>query len=377
MPEVYITRVSKFLPNQAVSNEEMDAYLGLINGHASKGKALTLRNNGIKTRYYSLDKNGKSTHSNAQMTALAIEGLTGPDFDKKDIEVLACGTTTPDNTLPSHAVMVHGELKGEPAELISPSGACCAGMQALKYGYLSVLSGNSKNAVCTGSEKTSSWLRSEQFEKESEALARLEQQPLIAFEKDFLRWMLSDGAGAMLLEDRPRGDVSLRIEWLEIASFANEHETCMYAGCDKNEDGSTKGWKEYGPDEWLSKSIFALKQDVKLLGKNIVPTGTRYLEKILKKRNFDVSTIDYFLPHLSSEFFRGKIAEEIKKYNIDIPQEKWFTNLTKLGNVGAGSVYMMIEELMTSGKLKKGQKILLMVPESARFTYAYALLTVC
>jgi 3-oxoacyl-[acyl-carrier-protein] synthase III len=51
MPEVYITKASKFLPNQAVSNEEMDAYLGLINGHASKGKALTLRNNGIKTRY--------------------------------------------------------------------------------------------------------------------------------------------------------------------------------------------------------------------------------------------------------------------------------------------------------------------------------------
>jgi 3-oxoacyl-[acyl-carrier-protein] synthase-3 len=38
---------------------------------------------------------------------------------------------------------------------------------------------------------------------------------------------------------------------------------------------------------------------------------------------------------------------------------------------------MMVEELMNSGKLKVGQKILLMVPESARFTYAYCLLTVC
>jgi 3-oxoacyl-[acyl-carrier-protein] synthase-3 len=376
MPEVYITKASKFLPNEAVANEDMDSYLGLINGHASKGKALTLRNNGIKTRYYSLDKNGKSTHSNAQMTALAIEALTGKDFDKTEIEVLACGTTTPDNMLPSHAVMVHGELKCNPVEIISPSGACCAGMQALKYGYLSVLAGNSKNAVCTGSEKTSSWLRSEQFEKESETLSKLEQQPLIAFEKDFLRWMLSDGAGALLLEDKPRGDLSLKIEWLETASFANELETCMYAGSDKNEDGSTKGWKEFTPDEWLSKSVFALKQDVKLLGKSIVPTGTRYLKKLIEKRKLDVSTIDYFLPHLSSEFFRGKIAEEIQKQNIDIPQEKWFTNLTKIGNVGAGSVYLMIEELMSSGKLRKGNKILLMVPESARFSYAYALLTV-
>jgi 3-oxoacyl-[acyl-carrier-protein] synthase-3 len=38
---------------------------------------------------------------------------------------------------------------------------------------------------------------------------------------------------------------------------------------------------------------------------------------------------------------------------------------------------MMIEELINSGKLKSGQKILLMVPESARFSYAFSLLTVC
>jgi 3-oxoacyl-[acyl-carrier-protein] synthase III len=375
MPEVYITRASKFLPNEAVSNEEMDAYLGLIDGVPSKGKALTLRNNGIKSRHYSVDKTGKSTHNNATMTANAVTGLTDSQFTKNDIELLACGTTTPDNILPSHASMVHGELKCNPVELISPSGSCCAGMHALKFGYLSVLAGNSNNAVCTGSEKASSWLRSEQFEKETEKLAEFEKQPLIAFEKDFLRWMLSDGAGAVLLENKPRGPLSLKIEWLEVRSFANELESCMYAGCEKNEDGTTKGWKEYTPQEWLDKSVFALKQDVKLLGKNIVPVGTAYLKQIIDKRKFDVSSIDHFLPHLSSEFFRNKIAEEIKKYNIDIPQEKWFTNLSMLGNVGSGSIYMMIEELMASGKVKKGHKILLMVPESARFTYAYCLLT--
>lgn len=376
MSEVYITRAAKFLPNKAVSNDEMDSYLGLVKGLPSKAKALTLRNNGIKQRYYSIDQNGQSTHNNAVMTALAVEGLMDDSFTKQDIEVLACGTTTPDNILPSHASMVHGELKGKPIELISPAGSCCAGMQALKFGYLSVLSGNSKNAVCTGSEKISSWMRAEQFEKEAEKLEELEAQPLIGFEKDFLRWMLSDGAGALLLESKPR-DLSLKIEWLDIRSFANELEACMYAGCDKNEDGSTKGWKEYTPDEWMARSIFALKQDVKLLGKNIVQTGTAFLDKILKERNFDVSTVDHFLPHLSSEFFRMKIAEEIQRYSIDIPQEKWFTNLSKIGNIGSGSIYMMIEELMNSGRLKKGQKVLLMVPESARFTYAYCLLTAC
>jgi 3-oxoacyl-[acyl-carrier-protein] synthase-3 len=377
MKEVFITRSAKFLPNSPISNDEMEEYLGMIDGVPSKGKGLTLRNNGIKTRYYSIDKKGNSTHSNAQMTALAIEKLLDSDFTKKDIELLACGTTSPDNLLPSHAVMVHGELNCSPIELVSPSGACCASMQALKYGYNSILAGSSNNAICTGSEKLSSLMQAEHYEKETERLAELDKHPIISFEKDFLRWMLSDGAGALLLESKPRQTPSLKIEWLEIKSYANQFETCMYAGSDKNSDGTTKGWKEFTSEEWLDKSIFAFKQDVKLLGKEIVPTGTKYLKEILDKKGFDINTIDYFLPHLSSEFFRGKIAEEILKYNIHIPQEKWFTNLTSTGNVGSGSIFIMIEELMNSGKLKKGQKILLMVPESARFTYAYSLLTVC
>jgi 3-oxoacyl-[acyl-carrier-protein] synthase-3 len=377
MSEVYITKVSKFLPNEPVSNDEMELYLGMIDGVPSRGKGLTLRNNGIKTRYYSIDKNGSSTHSNAKMTALAINELIDDNFSINDIELLACGTTSPDNLLPSHAVMVHGELNCGPIELVATAGACCASMQALKYAYNSILAGSTNNAVVTGSEKLSSLMVSNHFEKETERLLEMEKNPIISFEKDFLRWMLSDGAGALLLENKPRNTTSLKIEWLEIKSFANQLETCMYAGAEKLDDGSVVGWKEFSSDEWLNKSIFAFKQDVKLLGKEIVPTGTKYLKEILDKREFDVSTIDYFLPHLSSEVFRGKIAEEILKYDIIIPQEKWFTNLSSIGNIGSGSIFLMIEELMNSGKLKSGQKILLMVPESARFTYAYSLLTVC
>jgi 3-oxoacyl-[acyl-carrier-protein] synthase-3 len=76
-------------------------------------------------------------------------------------------------------------------------------------------------------------------------------------------------------------------------------------------------------------------------------------------------------------YFKNKIKEELAKHNLEIPEEKWFLNLPKVGNVGAASIYMMIEDLVQSGKLKKGQKIFLSVPESARFSYAYALLTVC
>jgi hypothetical protein len=61
---------------------------------------------------------------------------------------------------------------------------------------------------------------------------------------------------------------------------------------------------------------------------------------------------------------------------IDIPLERWFLNLSKVGNVGSASPYLMLEELLYSGKLQKGDTLLLSVPESGRFSYSYAFLKV-
>ncbi len=250
-------------------------------------------------------------------------------------------------------------------------------MHAIKFGYLSILAGEKSNAVCSGSEMVSAWMHAKNFKKESDKLHELEAHPIIAFEKDFLRWMLSDGAGAALLSDKPnKSGISLRIDWIDSISYANELETCMFAGGEKTDNRKIKGWKEFEPDELLDRSIFALQQDVNLLGDNIVKAGGAFLADIVKKRGINVNDINYFLPHLSSEFFRKKIDHELKQLSLHIPQEKWFTNLTSLGNVGAASIYLMLEELFHSGKLKKEDKILCMIPESARFSYVYSMLTV-
>ncbi|MCG3167341.1 MAG: hypothetical protein POELPBGB_03131 [Bacteroidia bacterium] len=374
--EVYITRLAKFLPNNPVSNDEMEGILGMIDGKPSRGRRIVLRNNGIKTRYYALDKNGNITHNNAQLTAQAVKGLLGNGFSASDIQLLACGTTSPDQLLPSHGSMVHGELGSPVTEVVSFSGACCAGMHSMKYAYMSVLSG-SNNAVCAGSEQTSSWMLARNFEEETRSHRELDELPVLAFEKDFLRWMLSDGAGAALLQDKPAQDgLSFKIEWMDLFSFAGELETCMYAGADKKENGNLKGWKEYEEHEWLEKSIFSLKQDVKMLDKYIVSVGVKKLAETLKKHNIASAEIDFVLPHISSEFFRKKMMDEMAASGIPFPEEKWFTNLVQVGNIGAASIFLMLEELHQSDKLKKGQKVLLLVPESARFSYAFSLLTV-
>lgn len=377
MNDVYITRVSKYLPNNPVTNDEMEDRLGMVDGKTSKGRRIVLRNNQIKTRYYAVDDNGKITHNNAQLTKEAIELLCDDNFNKNQIELLSCGTSSADQLVPSHAAMVHGFLKNGNTEINAPTGACCSGMNALKYGYMSVKSGQTSNAVCTGSERVSTWLKSDKFEEEVEALKAMEENPIIAFNKDFLRWMLSDGAGAFLLENEPRGEQSLKIEWMEGYSYAHELEPCMYSGSDKLEDGFLKSWSEFTSEEWAQNSIFAIKQDVKLLGGNILSKGVDSLKQTLEKHNLKPEDINYYLPHISSYYFKEGLYEEMKRNGVEIPWENWFMNLSKVGNVGSASIFIMLEELASSGNLKKGEKILLSVPESSRFSYAYALLTVC
>ena len=376
MFDVFITKAGKYLPNKAISNDEMESYLGVINDVASKARRIVLRNNKIESRYYAINSEGESTHSNAELTNNAIQQLFDERFTAKDMELLSCGTSTPDVFLPSHGSMVHGLLKNHSVEINSSTGICCAGMNSLKFGFLSVKSGNTRNAVCTGSEKVSTWMLSSKYENEIENLKSLEEQPVIAFKKEFLRWMLSDGAGALLLENKPAGDVSLKIEWMEAFSYAFELEACMYAGGEKLADGTIKSWSDYAPDVWAKESIFSIKQDVKLLDEHILEKGAASMAAALAKNNVSVDQIDYFLPHVSSNYFVAGLKKTLEEKNINVPDEKWFMNLSRVGNVGSASIYLAIEELMSSKKLLKGQKILLSVPESGRFSFAYAYLTV-
>jgi 3-oxoacyl-[acyl-carrier-protein] synthase-3 len=377
--EVYINRISAYFPNQPVGNDEMEDYIGLVNEKSLLAKRLILGKNGIRSRYYALDKSGRVTHTNAAMAANAVRGLLGEGLTPDAIDLLACATASPDQLIPSHGVMVHGELKGNRhTEVVSFAGSCCTGMQALKYAFYTILTGNAANAVCVASERLSAWMSARYFEKEAEMIHALSDRPILAFEKEFLRWMLSDGSVALLLQSTPSTtSFACRIEWIELTSFANETETCMYAGGDKNECGELLGWTQFAEEDWLRRSLFSVKQDTKLLDRHIVSLGGRFLHEIAEKRHFDPASVDWFLPHLSSMYFERKVAEELKAYGYDIPHEKWFVNLPSTGNVASVSPFALLEGLHRSGRAVKGDSILIMVPESARFSYAYALLTVC
>lgn len=378
--DVYINRVAGFLPGEPIDNEQMEEYLGRISNRASRARPIILKRNGIKQRYYVLDPNtGKPLYNNAQLTAEAVRRLQGEGFDLADLQCLACGTSSPDQLMPNHGVMVHGELGNPPCEVAATSGICVSGITSLKYTYMSVLAGLSHTAVATGSEIASTFMQAKNFQAESDAkLAELEQHPEIAFEKDFLRWMLSDGAGAMLLQNKPNPkEICFKLEWIEQISYANELPACMYSGAEKCEDGQLTGWREYDCTQQLwERSVFSVKQDVKLLNEHVIRlTVERGIEDVIARHPLKPTDINWFLPHYSSAFFRDKVYAGLRESHFEIPFEKWHTNLAEVGNVGSASIYLMLESLIQSAKLSDGDKILCYIPESGRFSTAFMLLS--
>lgn len=323
--DVYITDVSAFLPNAPVSNEDIDRVLGTVNRMPSRIKNIILTSNNIRTRYYAVDPvTGNTTHTNVQLTAEAIRHLMPYEgFTLDDIECLCCGTSTPDQLMPGHGLMVHGELKTRPCEVISAAGICLSGITALKYGYMNVALGLTKNAVATGSDLASSFTRARFFEgvkQKKEAFLRKDK--LVPFDTAFLRWMLSDGAGAVFVTGNPVSDKpALRIDWIEHLSYAGEFETCMYSGAKKNASGAMTGWRDFPSlHDALEEGAFLIKQDVKLLNREALQVAVeKTLPHVVAKYGLSASQVDWFLPHYSSEYFRMKFYEYMKNVNFEIP----------------------------------------------------------
>lgn len=374
----YITDIAAFLPNAPVDNKNIEKVLGMVHQTPSRTRAVILRNNKIRERYYAIDpETGRPTHSNAQLAAEAVRRLRPyRGFTPDDIECLCCGTSSPDQLMPGHGLMVHGELASKPCEVTSMSGICLSGISALKYAALNVAAGITANAVATGSELASTFMRADLFNAVTpERADQLESSPAISFDADFLRWMLSDGAGAMFLSADPSPErLSLKIEWIEHLSFAGELETCMYSGAVKNEDSSITGWRSLSGA--AGAESFLVKQDVKLLNREIISTiVNRTLTRLVAKHGLSPDQMDWFLPHYSSDYFRQSLHDRMGEIGFSIPQERWFTNLPTKGNTGSASIYIMLEELFHSGRLKRGDTVLCMIPESGRFSVAYMLLS--
>lgn len=356
MAEVYITGCGAFLPGEPVDNDEIAARLGADPGRGAM-RTKVLAANGIETRHYAAGQLNEELAAEAVGRAVKDRGL-----HLTDIGMLATGTTQGDLLVPGFGSMVHGRLGGGPLEVLSSAGVCASGMTALKAAANAIRLGQHDRAVAVGSELVSRVLTQSRFDH---------GRP--GFDAEFLRWTLSDGAGAVVLESQPRPDrPSLRLDWVHTVSYAHENPVCMRAG---GEPRAGQTWLDYESVAAAEAAgLIRLRQDVKALPE-LFKLGLAEFVKLVREKRFDPATIDHVLCHYSAEHFKADIFRLLREVDLMIDEHRWFSNLRSCGNTGAASIFVMLEECWRRNRFQPGEQILLIVPESGRFTFAFALLT--
>jgi 3-oxoacyl-[acyl-carrier-protein] synthase-3 len=357
MNDAYITGTGSYLPGNPVDNEELRAMFSELSPRDARLRDRTLAANGIRTRHYAVDAKGQTLMLNEELAVHAISrALADRGLRPEAVRMLATGTTQGDCLVPGFSSMVHGRLGGGPMELLSASGVCASGMAALRSAVSAVRLGEHPVAVAAGSELVSRSL-----------LTRPAGTP----DTGFLRWTLSDGAGAVVVEPSPRPDgLSLRVDWMHLVSHAHEHPVCMSAGLGDGravQAGST--WLDSGIAEPFERPI--LRQDMAALPA-LLELGVAEFDALVKAGRIDPET-EHILCHFSAEHFRGKLLGLLRAAGYEPDEARWYTNLRTAGNTGAASIYVMLDAVRPL--LRAGDRVLLVVPESGRFTFAFAHLT--
>lgn len=364
MRQVYITGAGAYLPGPPVGSDAMEDYIGRIGGRASVLGPRALRWNGIETRHYALDPDGTHRESGAQLCAHAVRGACeSAGRYVSDIQLLATATTQGDLLVPGHGVQVQAELGAGPMEIASFQSVCASALMAAKTAWLNVRAGEAECVVAAASEFASRWFRPEFYEN----TALIDAKGRLPMEAEFLRWTLSDGAGAVLMQPEPARDhVSLRVDWIDLVSLAHRFDPCMWAGASVagRADGR-RAWPSRGPQGASAAGEIALLQDFTLLKTIIRAWIGEYLKKVDSGR-IDPGAVDRLLLHYSARSLREEIVRLLEDTGAMIAQERWFNTLARTGNCGSASIWIMLEALFAARAFQPGERILAIVPESGR-----------
>lgn len=267
----------------------------------------------------------------------ARRALAAASMKPEDLDLIVCGTITPEMTFPSTACFIAKELGLKDTPAFDMSAACSGFLYALDVGANYVRSGRYRNVLVLGAETIT---RLTDYQDRGSCI------------------LFGDGAGAVVLK---RGDDPDR-GWL----YGSLHA-----------DGN--GWQMLycppGSRNPISKEMVESRgQYMKLSGREVYKFAvTRFEELIndaMQKCGLSVDKVAMLVPHQVNQRI---IDSAVQK--LGFPPEKVFINIDKYGNTSAASVPIALDEAMRSGRIKHGD-VLLFVAFGAGLTWANAVVRI-
>lgn len=268
---------------------------------------------GIKQRHIAVNENTSDLATKA-----AIEALSDSKLKAEDLDYIIVATCTPDKFIPSTACIVQKNIGAKNAAAFDVSAACTGFVYALHLANSLIKGDTAKNALIIGADI---------FSK------------IINWEDRSTCVLFGDGAGAAILSKSD--DIGL------ISSKIHS-------------DGEK--WDGFVVDALDVRNPFVDKEQndnyVYMNGGEIFKFAVKAFEssakEILDISKISIDKIDHVIPHQANY----RIIETISR-RLKIPMSKFITNLDEFGNTSAASVPIALYDGVKSGKIKKGDKVLL------------------
>ena len=306
-----IKSLATFVPPRLLTNADLEKLVETSNDWI-------MQRTGIRERH--IVDPGVATSDLA--SEAAVEAIRRAGLTPADIDLIIVGTVTPDMLFPSTACLVQAKIGATRAWGFDLSAACSAFTYSLTVGAQMVSSGAAKHALVIGADVMSS---------------------IIDYTDRSTCVLFGDGAGAVVV-GRSSSD--------EYGIFDFEHEVdgnggaalCMPAG----------GSRMPASHKTVDDRLHFVKQEGQTVFKFAVTKTGDVCARLLARNGLTANDIDLFVSHQANRRIIMSAAER-----LGLPREKVVINIERFGNTTAATIPLALNDAVTEGRIKRGDRVLL------------------
>ena len=272
---------------------------------------------GIKQRYKAADDEYTSQFA----VRAARRAIERAGIEPKDIEIIICATTTPDQILPSTGCLIQAELGCENAAAMDVFAACSGFIYGISMVESMIRTGQIRYALVIGAEVLTKYID------------YTDRTTCVIF---------GDGAGAAVLGPVPEGKGVLATK----IRSDGRYEESLYA-----RGGGTR----YGTSH---ETIDNRMHYFTMKGNEIFKLAVRSMADIslemLDKAGRSIDEVAMIIPHQANQRITDAVAQR-----LGVSEERVYSNIERTGNTSSASIPIALDECIESGKVKEGDLVLL------------------
>ena len=319
-----IVGVGSYVPSRVLANAELETMVDTSN------QWIITRTGIRERRVAAADEATSDLAAHAARRALANAGVAADQ-----VELIITATVTPDMLFPSTSCLVQEKLGAHRAAAFDLEAACSGFIYGLEVGQQFIMSQTYDTVLVIGAEKLTS------------IVDWTDRNTCVLF---------GDGAGAAVLQNRPGSHGLLTV--CMGADGSKGDVLCVPAGGSRLPASTTS----------LAERQHYIRMDGRETFKNAVQAMLAAGKEALRRCELDVSQIACVIPHQANQRIIEAVAER-----LGAQPEQVFLNLDRYGNTSAASVAIALDEAVSSGRIRRGDLVLLLV-FGAGFTWAAAVI---